>query len=367
MIKQTKALLVTLIAIAVLSGGFLAYNKLIVSQKSLVPEKPETTEEPTVPAPKLTISAPSEIEVTAYKAYSFNFSIKNEEKCQEAKDVNVTLRGIIGEISPSNITIPPGKLIEFKVKLDGLKPGNYTLYLETSGKPDVSIAKTISVKSQIVVGLDGYHFIFFGIRNKDAWKAEKYYDEAKFVKYLNKNGIKTKTIESPFSPQVLKNINLLIIEDPLQPFLLNEKQELKNFLNDGNSLLIIGPSMLTTYHDDFTFLNDLLQSFHVRVKFSRSNQYIKKGWTNEIAEHPATLGVEKIWCDGGYALEIKEPVVPLVKREGGTIYAVQYYAKGKIGIIGSGFYGLSISSELGRLNLNLIKWLVTPEVYKEMG
>jgi len=371
--KQTKILIIVLVGVVVLISGFYIYNKLLIPKKTSISEKLRTREQPIIPeetGPKLIVSAPVAIETVAYKPSLFNVLIENEKGYQEAKDVNITLRGIIGTVSLSYVNISQGESKNFEVKLDGLEPGDYTLYLDINGKPDINISKTILIKSQIVVGLDGYHLF------SDIWKGEKgEYSEADFVKYLNENNIKTTIIDSKFSSEILEKLNVLIVETPEQPFSSIEKQELRNFLNKKGGLLLVGAHSVFGSEEKFVaFLNDLADSFHLEVKFARSSQYIPAGWTKEITKHPVTSGVEEVWCRSGYPLEIDIPMIPLVKREGGTIYAVQQYAKGKIGIIRDAD-ALRISPltsyepecpQCNQLNLNLIKWLATPPTAKEL-
>jgi hypothetical protein len=192
MIKQTKFLISVFVILIALVGGFYIYNKLLVSEKPVVSEEK--------PLSSMTISIPSELEVIAYKKSSFNFSIKNERK-DSLKDVNITLDGVSGEVTPNHIDIASNDLQEFEAKLDGIIPGNYILYLKIQAKPDIDITKTISLKSQVVVGLDGYHDISPGFP-RNYWEMEGS-DDWYFVEYLHENNIKTEVIKSSFSPELL--------------------------------------------------------------------------------------------------------------------------------------------------------------------
>ena len=391
MSKQIKILIGVFVAVAILVGAFFLYNKLLISEKPTAP-KETTPQKPKEPisstekiSPKLSFSIPQKLEVPAYKTSSFNFSIENEKGYPEAKDVNIalSLEETPISVTPNNISIAPGESQTFKVKLDKLEPGNYNLYLKIQSKPDISINKTIPLKSQIVVGLGYYHSNLLQIWKREAAKQEKKYyeiiEDYEMVKFLDRNDIKSEITDSPLSSEFLGKINVMIVlSQDLSPFSFNEKQELKNFLDNGGGLLLVAPDYKEI---GLANLNDLIEFLHLNVKINRRHEgWYAPGyfgmkekpeeWTNKITKHPLTSGIEQILYGGYYTLDIKPPMIPLVRLNGGeTIYAVQYYAKGKIGVIGSESvlkYGDSCY-QCQKLYLNLIKWLAAPEICEEMG
>lgn len=384
--KQTEILIGIFIITVILAGGFFTYNKKLVPEKLKAPESPVVLQEK--PLPELTISIPSKVEIVAYKPYLLNFSIKNERGHLEAKKVNITLSldktPIL--IKPNNTNIGPGESQDFEAKIDKLEPGDYKLYLKIIGKPKISISKTIPLKSQIVVGLDGYHtYNYYG--SGSVWKKKfecgsQYLCTGRdylFVKNLNDNNIKTIIIESQLSSEILKDINVLLILAPdiNSPLLPDEITELKRFLNNNGGLLLIAPQYYTHTDDKncITNLIKLAKSLNLKIKeftlwYPEVGLYeTQKEWTKEITQYPVTLGVEEILYDGVFTFEVEPPLISLVKLHGHPIYAIQYYSNGKIGIIGSDSvlsYGKKCH-QCQKLHLNLIKWLATPEVYEERG
>jgi len=389
MTNQIK-ILIGIFLIIILIGAFYIYNKILIPEKPIIPEK-LTPEKPAISpervSPKLNVSTPSALEIAAYKSLSFNFSIENEQGYSEAKDVNVTLT--LGEtpilVTPNNVNIGSGELQNFQAELNKIPPGDFNLYLKIKGQPDISISKTILVKSQIVVGIDGYHtYGYYGPGS--IWK-EKFEcgnhnlctgRNYAFVKNLNENNIKTTIIESPLSFEILKDINTFIILAPdiNRPLSSNEIIELKKFLNNNGGLLLIAPQYYTHNGDKncITNLIDLIKSLHLEIKeftlrYPPVGLYTtEEEWTKEITQHPVTSGIEEILYDGVFTFEVEVPLISLVKLHGSTIYAIQYYSKGKIGIIGSDSvlrYG-ERCHQCQELNLNLIKWLVTPPTSKEL-
>lgn len=374
MTNSIKILSGIFVIIAILIGGFFIYNQLLAPKKPVVPvvpEKPEVLEEKLFP--KLIISTPSELEVIAYKASSFNFSIENEKEYPEAKNVNVTL--ILKEIpilvTPNNINIAGGESQNFEAKLRGLEPGDYELFLKIDGKPEVSIIKTISLKSQITVGLDELHAAQSPTIPSYLWKT---YDGKMhfpphgeyFMNHLKEKNIKINIIESPLTSEILKNINVLIIAKPARPISPDEVQAIKNFLNQGGGVLLAGSH--ATYMDTSPLLNDVAERLHLLLKFSY--YYLSPyTWTKEITDHQITSGIKEIFYQG-CVLEVEAPWITLVKQDGRTVYAVQFYAKGKIGAIGSGEMfetrHLEICRSCLELNFNLIKWLATPPTPQEL-
>lgn len=374
MAKQTKALISVLAIAIILTGGYFIYNKLLALKLSVPPEK--TVPEKQIVSsgkifPKLTISILPKFETVAYKSSSFSVSVKNEKGHPEVKNLNFALRGIAGEVSPTNVSINPGESTEFKVKLDKLEPGDYNLSLKITGEPEIDITRTVSIESRMVVGLDAYH-TGGDLYNSDIWSGNYY--EAGFAKYLRENGIKTKIIKSQLTPELLNSINTFIVVIPEQPFSSSEKKALKKFLDKKGGLLLIGFGG-GTYESFLTFLNDIADSLHLRIRFTRSQGYVKGGWTTEITKNPITSGIEKIWWEGGYPLEVRPPMTPLVKKEGGIIYAIQHYSHGKIAImLDTSLLRVTCHPlyapgclQQNQLNLNLVKWLSTPEIFEEMG
>jgi len=372
MIKQTKFLISVFVILIALAGGFYIYNKLLVSEKPVVSEEK--------PLSSMTISIPSELEVIAYKKSSFNFSIKNER--EDLKNVSIVLEGVLGEITPNNISVAPNVSQTFEVNLDELEPGNYNLYIKIQEEPNIDITKTISLKSQIVVGLDGYHDISPGFP-KNYWEWEES-DDWYFVEFLHKNNIKTKVIKSSFSPEVLEGINVVIIKSPKQSFLSRERETLKSFLDQGGGLLLVCSVAMPQVRP---FTEDLFVWLNLQVKLGKDLAYSQrfgditfvqetdKGWTEEITEHSITSGIREIWHHRSYVLDIEKPMISLVKKDGKTIYAIQHYSRGKIGIIAAPDDLITVnpdrftisSSNRNQLNLNLIHWLAKPEDYEEMG
>jgi hypothetical protein len=396
-----KEILILIFVILIISiGGFLIYNEMLIS------EKPPVSEEETLS--DLTISAPSELEVVAYKKSSFNFSIKNERK-DSLKDVNITLDGVSGEVTPNNIEITPNDLQTFEVKVDKVTPGDYTLFLKIQAKPDVDITKTISLKSQVVVGLDGYHnYNYDGIGN--CWRKEFETEKSlgplinetpshPFVQYISKEcrnhycagryypfaenleqvGIKTEIIESPFSSDMFDKINVLVLLPPYigREFSFTEKDELEKFLNKGGGLLLVEPGYFNCSAVNPNF-KDLIEKLHLNVslgihrKCARGEEYPTIKEIEEFSkwslEHQITAPGEAFPYSGFFVLRVKPPMTSLIElNKGETIYAIQRYAKGKIGIISSTMQLELRYAITGMLHYNLINWLAEPEVYEEMG
>jgi hypothetical protein len=311
-----------------------------------------------VKIPKIEILTPPQLEIVAYKDFSFSFSIENKKDSPKVENLNITIKGINGEINPNNIDLAPGKLQKFEVRVNKLGPGDYTVYLEINGKPNVNITKTIFIKSQIVVAFDQYHI------SEKFWTAPATYPDQsglKFLSYLKENNIRTKIIESEFTEEILQDINVLIIAKPDQPLLDREKEALKKFLDQGGGLLLTGLS--DYYMDSNEILNDLTKFLEINLRFNHDYLFPDK-WTKEISEHQITSEIESI-IYRGCSLSVKEPVITLVKQDGKAVYAIQQYSKGKVGAIGGYFMlrddHLNICHQCQKLNLNLIQWLSTPE------
>ena len=379
MTNQIK-ILIGIFVIIIIVGGFFIYNRLfIIPEKPLLPEKP-TPETPTIPSekisPKLSVSIPQKLEIVAYRPFSFEFSIENEQGYPEAKDVNVTLA--LGEtsilVTPNNVNIGPGESQNFKAELNKITPGNFTLYLEIKGKPDISISKIIPLKSQIVVGLDEYH-----VGRIPCWEKGTTVFRAvplgttNFLEYLGKENIKTEIFNSRLTTETLKNINVLIIAYPTQPISISEKEAIKKFLNQGGGLLLAASHLQKETEEIRTFaINDLAVSLNLPLKFSTrfcTFDDFSNVWVQEIIGHPVTSGINAVLRQCG-TLDTDLPLISLVKQDGKGIYAIQYYSNGKIGAIASGevFTNQVFDTchQCQELNLNLIKWLATPPTPEEI-
>jgi hypothetical protein len=326
---------------------------------------------------ELIVSMPQELEIMAYRESSFDFSIKNEKE-NDLDNLNITLEGAPGKINPNNINIKSNESKNFKLTFDSLKPGEYDVFLKIQADPDTYVNKSVSLKSKIVVGLDGYHDRSPGFP-RNYWERENS-DEWYFVEFLHENDIETKVINSSFSPEVLKKVNIIIIKSPKKIFLSDERETIKNFLNEGNGLLLVSSIAMPQVR---SFTEDLFDWLGLRVELAKfeSDSYVRYfesnfGWTNEIKKHSITEGINEIWHNRSYILDTQEPVFSLVEKKSFTIYAIQNYSQGKIGIIVSPHDLVGIkrdqitnlsSSNRNQLNLNLIKWLARPEIYEEMG
>lgn len=366
------------ILVVVLVSGFFIYDRFLILEKTPTSEEPSASEETVSPEeklpPKLIVSAPSELEVVAYKSYIFNFSIKNEEEYAAAENINISLGGITGTINQNNVLIEGGKSKSFEVRLDGLLPGEYLLSVNIKGEPAINITKDIFVKSQIVVGLEQYHT--YNQIWKEALSNDGLLPEGiskpywAFIDYLNRQGVKTKIIKSRLTPEVLEGINVLVIAIPFQPFLSDEKDTLKRyFLDQGGGLLLAGD--FNNYMKVNTRLNELTECLHSGIKFN--SDYVEK-WTTQITNHPVTTGIETIFYTQGCSLEVTAPAaLALIKVDGKDVLVVQHYSYGKIASIGSdGIFSMTenICRQCLELDFNLIKWLAVPltkEELKERG
>lgn len=343
------------LALILIAGGFLFYQFSIRT-------------------PDLNVTFPSQLEISAYKKYSFDFVIENPKWQSKAKDVAITSGSetIPVQVGPNNITISSGSSQTFKIELKNIPPGNYDLNLKIEGKPNIKISKTIPLKSQSIVGLDTYHVL-----GSIFWK-EKVTPvgfEGKtvtvpptmdlFIKYISEAGFVTKTLESQFTAETLKDLNILIIAKPEQPILDNEKEVLKNFISQGGSILLAGDgSFMGRTASSTETLNDLAKFLNLNLKFN--NDYLEPtGWSKDIASHEITSGVEEINYKG-CSLDISSPLISLAKYQNKDVYAVQNYEDGKLGAIGS-WYVLGADKnwtegcrQCQKLNLNLMKWLATP-------
>ena len=379
MTNQTKILIGILVVLVILVGGLFVYNKLLIPEKPIVPERP-TPEKPAIPServsPKLSVSIPSRLEMTAYKSFSFNFSFGNERGYPEAKDVNITLT--LGEtsilVTPNNVNIASGESQNFKAEFNKIPPGDFNLYLKIEGKPDISISKIIPLKSQIVVGLDEYH-----VGRIPCWEKGTTVFRAvplgttNFLEYLGKENIKTEIFNSRLTTETLKNINVLIIAYPTQPISISEKEAIKKFLNQGGGLLLAASHLQKETEEIRTFaINDLAVSLNLPLKFSTrfcTFDDFSNVWVQEIIGHPVTSGINAVLRQCG-TLDTDLPLISLVKQDGKGIYAIQYYSNGKIGAIASGevFTNQVFDTchQCQELNLNLIKWLATPPTPEEI-
>jgi len=381
MTNQIK-ILIGIFVIIIIVGGFFIYNRLfIIPEKPLLPEKP-TPETPTIPSekisPKLSVSIPQKLEIVAYRPFSFEFSIENEQGYPEAKDVNVTLA--LGEtsilVTPNNVNIGPGESQNFKAELNKITPGNFTLYLEIKGKPDISISKSIPLNSQIVIGLDQYHArpSTWRINQRDCPECRTFWSiqTGKFMEDLSKENIKVIIIESPLDDKVMEKINVLVIGGYLNKVVTpTEIKELKNFLNQQGGLFLVGSGSGSVLTERLLF-NDLIESLHLLVKINEDDCNIGGRYTKEIIKHDITA--EAAVLGGilyfGCSLKTEIPLIPLVTYENRTFYAIQYYAKGKIGVMGS--FEMLTDARLDKcpfcrkINLNLIKWLATPPTPEEI-
>jgi len=404
MMNQKEILILIFVILIISIGGFLIYNEMLIS------EKPPVSKEETLS--DLTISTPSELEVVAYKKSSFNFSIKNERK-DSLKDVNITLDVVSGEVTPNHIDIASNDLQEFEVKLDGIIPGNYILYLKIQEEPNIDITKTISLKSQVVVGLDGYHnhnenpksaigncwrekfetkicyerlieenpdYPFVAYISNDCegnFCRGRYFP---FAKNLENFGMKTEIIESPFSSDMFDKINVLVLLPPYigRQLSFTEKDELEKFLNKGGGLLLVEPGYFNCLPAVNPNFKDLIETLHLNVRLRIHRNCVRgkeRPTVREIEEfskwsleHQITASGEAFPYSGFFVLGVKPPMTSLIElNKGETIYAIQYYAKGKIGIISSTMQLELRYASTGMLHYNLINWLAEPEVYEEMG
>jgi len=403
MIQQKKLSIFLLITLILLISGFLVFNKLSVPKEKLASKEEKLLD--------LNISTPSELEVMAYRESSFNFSIKNEK--EDLKNVSIILEGVSGEITPNNINIASNDSQTFEVKLDEIMPGDYILSLKIQARPDIDITKTISLKSQIVVGLDGYHNYNENPKSAigNCWREKfetkicyeglieenpnypfvtyisndcegnfcrgRYYP---FAKNLEQVGIKTKIIESPFSSDMLDKINVLVLLPPYigRQFSFTEKEELEKFLNKGGGLLLVEPGYFNCSPAVNPNFKDLIETLHFNTRLSIHKNCVRgkeRPTVREIEEfskwrleHPVTVSGETFPYSGFFVLEVKPPVISLIElNKGETIYAVQHYAQGKIGIISSTMQLELRYAIIGMLHYNLINWLAEPEIYEEMG
>ena len=381
MTNQTKILIGILVVLVILVGGLFVYNKLLIPEKPIVPERP-TPEKPAIPServsPKLSVSIPSRLEMTAYKSFSFNFSIGNERGYPEAKDVNITLT--LGEtsilVTPNNVNIASGESQNFKAEFNKIPPGDFNLYLKIEGKPDISISKSIPLNSQIVIGLDQYHArpSTWRINQRDCPECRTFWSiqTGKFMEDLSKENIKVIIIESPLDDKVMEKINVLVIGGYLNKVVTpTEIKELKNFLNQQGGLFLVGSGSGSVLTERLLF-NDLIESLHLLVKINEDDCNIGGRYTKEIIKHDITA--EAAVLGGilyfGCSLKTEIPLIPLVTYENRTFYAIQYYAKGKIGVMGS--FEMLTDARLDKcpfcrkIILNLIKWLATPPTPEEI-
>jgi plastocyanin len=362
---------------------------------------------------ELIVSMPQELEIMAYRESSFDFSIKNEKE-NDLDNLNITLEGAPGKINPNNINIKSNESKNFKLTFDSLKPGEYDVFLKIQADPDTYVNKSVSLKSKIVVGLDGYHVYNYPYGTfGNCWKgnfeserlAESFVENeptglfsinisnncrgsscvgrySYFSKSLEASGMKTKIIESPFFSKMYNDFNIFVILPHVfskNRFSFTEKNELKKFLDKGGSLLIIEPGyyypchMTNNHKYLFDFLNiDLELMIHrpcieySKEKPSDIDSILE--YASLKLEHPITVSVERFPYAGFFTIKSETPLNSLLELEGRkTIYAIQNYSNGKIGIISSTMQLEMRNHDIYSLHESLIRWLVLPEECEEMG
>lgn len=242
-----------------------------------------------------------------------------------------------------------------------------------------NIGTTIPLKSQIVVGLDEYH-----VGRTPCWdKGTTVFrgmplGTNEFLNYLKKENIKTEIINSKITPEILENINILIIAYPVEPFSESEKETLRDFLSKGGGVLLAASHYGGTEESRVFVVNDIAESLNLNIKFHNySCNTVPNNWTKEIIEYELiTSGINAVLTQCGY-IDVGISTIPLVKQivkqEKKVIYAIQYYSKGKMGKIGIVASGevftnqiFDACSQCQELNLNLIKWLATPLTPQEI-
>jgi chitodextrinase len=179
---------------------------------------------------------------------------------------------------------------------------------------------------------------------------EKYND---FFELLTAPGYNTTPITQQFDKYILKDINLLVITEPSKAFANSEIIAIKNFLNNGGRLFIIGGTNKAV----MTGLTEFID-----VTWTENNE--GSGYSGTFGDVPPIFeSVQELYyTPPRLKIESDSPVVELVSNDlNEAVLAVcSYMAQGKIFIITSGFFAtdtVGVASNTLFLN-NVALWLI---------
>jgi len=229
------------------------------------------------------------------------------------------------------------------------------------------------VSAEKTILIDKYH-------DTDNWWGDPEGTGRTLSQELSSLGFKNKINTAPFTDEVLRGVDIVLLWNPNNPLEENEITALTKFVESGGSLLVLGSHDMDMIEPTRESVNKLLEPFGIRLmKNGTDDPTNRQGCSctpiiHNLAEHPINEGITSIILYKPASLELKGNATAIARGDNDTfalgseplggeniiVVAVSEKGNGKVAVIGSSF--IFDNGKIGDLNnkqfaKNLFTWL----------
>jgi len=229
------------------------------------------------------------------------------------------------------------------------------------------------VSAEKTILIDKYH-------DTDNWWGDPEGTGRTLSQELSSLGFKNKINTTPFTDEVLRGIDIVLLWNPNNPLEENEITALTKFVESGGSLLVLGSHDMDMIEPTRESVNKLLEPFGIRLmKNGTDDPTNRQGCSctpiiHNLAEHPINEGITSIILYKPASLELKGNATAIARGDNDTfalgseplggenviVVAVSEKGNGKVAVVGSSF--IFDNGKIGDLNnkqfaKNLFTWL----------
>lgn len=229
------------------------------------------------------------------------------------------------------------------------------------------------VSAEKTILIDKYH-------DTDNWWGDPEGTGKFLFQELSSLGFKNKVATTPFTDDSLRGVNIVLLWNINNRLESDEITSLIKFVENGGSILVLASHEYDMIEPTRDSINSLLEPFGIRVmKNGTDDPTNRQGCSctpiiHNLANHPATEGINSIILYKPASLELKGNAIPIARGDNDTfalgseplggenviVVAVSEKGNGKVAVIGSSFIfdnGKIGDKDNKQFAKNLFTWL----------